>query len=98
MLIRPDRKDEKPRFGSLGGVRQWIESIFDTLKGQTGLERHGARTLDGVMARVGCKLLLQPGNFGLFLAQPATGLGPSRVSGCPVEGPGITQAPPFNDV
>lgn len=33
-LIRPDRKDEKPRFGRLGGIRQWIESLFDTLKGQ----------------------------------------------------------------
>jgi hypothetical protein len=32
-LIRPNRKDEKPRFGKLGGIRQWIESIFDTLKG-----------------------------------------------------------------
>ena len=26
-LIRPDRKNEKPRFGKLGGIRQWIESI-----------------------------------------------------------------------
>jgi Transposase DDE domain len=26
-LIRPDRKDEKPRFGKLGGMRQWIESV-----------------------------------------------------------------------
>ncbi|GAB3535120.1 hypothetical protein GCM10027403_12270 [Arthrobacter tecti] len=31
-LIRPDRKDEKPRFGKLGGIRQWVESVFDTLK------------------------------------------------------------------
>jgi hypothetical protein len=31
-LIRPDRKDEKPRFGKLGGIRQWIESINDTLR------------------------------------------------------------------
>lgn len=56
-LIRPDRKDEKPRFGKLGRTRQWIESVFDTLKGQLGLERHGARTLDGIYARVGAKLL-----------------------------------------
>jgi hypothetical protein len=56
-LIRPDRKDEKPRFGNFGGIRQWIESVFDTLKGQLGLERHGARTLAGVYARVGAKLL-----------------------------------------
>jgi hypothetical protein len=55
--IRPDRKDEKPRFGNFGRIRQWIESVFDTLKGQLGLERHGARTLAGVYARVGAKLL-----------------------------------------
>ena len=29
------------------GVRQWIESTFDTLKDQLGLERHGGRTLAG---------------------------------------------------
>ena len=29
-LVRPDRRDEPRQFGSLGGMRQWIESIFDT--------------------------------------------------------------------
>jgi len=33
-FLRPDRKDEQPRFGSLGDIRQWIESTVDTLKGQ----------------------------------------------------------------
>jgi hypothetical protein len=47
-MVRPDRKDEKPRVGSFGGIRQWLESVFDTLKGELGLERHGARTLAGV--------------------------------------------------
>lgn len=56
-FLRPDRKDEKPRFGSLGRVRQWIESVFWTCKGQLGLERHGARTLPGLCARVGIRLL-----------------------------------------
>jgi hypothetical protein len=56
-LIRPDRKDEKPRFGKLGGIRQWIESVFDTLKGQHTLEEHGGRTLEGVKARVAARLL-----------------------------------------
>ena len=56
-LIRPDRKDEKPRFGKLGGIRQWIESVFDTLKGQLTLEEHGGRTLEGVKARVAARLL-----------------------------------------
>jgi hypothetical protein len=56
-LLRPDRRDEKLRYGSLGGVRQWIESVFDTLKGQLGLENHGARTLHGVFTRVAQRLL-----------------------------------------
>jgi hypothetical protein len=29
-FVRPDHRDEKPRFGKLGGIRQWIESINDT--------------------------------------------------------------------
>jgi hypothetical protein len=40
-LLRPDRIDEPPRHGSLGRFRQWIESTFQTLKGQLGLEQHG---------------------------------------------------------
>lgn len=35
-----------PGSGRSGGLRQWIESIIDSLKGQLGLEYHGARTLD----------------------------------------------------
>ena len=56
-LLRPDRKGEPPRFGSLGRIRQWIESVFWTCKGQLGLERRGARTLAGLCARVGLRLL-----------------------------------------
>ncbi len=56
-FLRPDRKDERPRFGSLGRIRQWIESVFWTCKGQLGLERHGARTLPGLGARVALRLL-----------------------------------------
>lgn len=56
-LLRPDRKNEPARYGSLGPVRQWIESIIDTLKGQLSLEEHGARTPAGVMARVAQRLL-----------------------------------------
>jgi hypothetical protein len=56
-LVRPDRADEPPRFGSLGGVRQWIEAIIDTLKDQLGLERHGAHTIQGVWTRVAQRLL-----------------------------------------
>ena len=56
-LVRPDRKDEQPRFGKLGGMRQWIESIIDSLKGQLGLEGHGGRSLAGVFTRVAQRLL-----------------------------------------
>jgi hypothetical protein len=56
-LIRPDRRDERPRFGSLGGLRQWIESVIDTLKGQFSLERHGGHTVEGVWVRV-CQRVL----------------------------------------
>jgi Transposase DDE domain len=56
-LLRPDRKDEQPRHGSLGGIRQWIESTFDTLKDQLSLERHGGRTLTGLVSRIARRLL-----------------------------------------
>lgn len=56
-LLRPDRKDEQPRFGSLSGIRQWIESTFDTLKDQLSLERHGSRTISGLISRVARRLL-----------------------------------------
>jgi hypothetical protein len=56
-FLRPDRKDEPPRFGNLGGIRQWIESTFDTLKDQLSLERHGGRTLTGLVSRVARRLL-----------------------------------------
>jgi hypothetical protein len=57
LLARPDRKDERRRFGNLGGMRQWIESVNDTLKGQLDLERHGGRTPAGVYARIAQRLL-----------------------------------------
>ena len=57
LLVRPDRRDEPARFGSLRPVRQWIESIIDTLKGQLGLEQHGGRTPAGVHARIVQRLL-----------------------------------------
>lgn len=56
-FLRPDRKDEPHRHGSLGPVRQWIESVFWTCKGQLTLEHHGARTLRGVCTRVALRLL-----------------------------------------
>ena len=56
-FLRPDRRNESHRHGSLGQVRQWIESTFWTCKGQLGLERHGARTLPGLAARISIRLL-----------------------------------------
>ena len=56
-LLRPDRKDETYRNGNLGGVRQWIESVNQTLKGQLDLEDHGARTPAGVFTRIAQRLL-----------------------------------------
>ena len=53
-LLRPARKGEPARPGAqfFKPLRQIIESVNDTLKGQLDLERHGGRTLAGVMARV----------------------------------------------
>jgi hypothetical protein len=56
-FLRPDRRNEPTRNGKLGAVRQWIESTFWTCKGQLGLERHGARTLSGLGARIALRLL-----------------------------------------
>jgi hypothetical protein len=57
LLVRPDRKDERYRYGNLGGMRQWVESVYDTAKDQLSLERHGARTAEGVFARIAQRLL-----------------------------------------
>ena len=53
-LLRPAFKNEKPRPGArlLKPLRQIIESVNDTLKGQLDLERHGGRTHAGVTTRV----------------------------------------------
>jgi hypothetical protein len=56
-LLRPDRKKERRRHGSLGPIRQWIESVIDTLKGQLSLEHHGAHTIQGLAVRVAQRLL-----------------------------------------
>ncbi len=38
-------------------MRQWVESIIDTIKGQLSLERHGAHTMPGLITRVAQRLL-----------------------------------------
>lgn len=57
LLARPDRRDEKRRYGNLAGLRQRIEAIFDTVKDQLDLEGHGARTAAGVYVRVAQRIL-----------------------------------------
>ncbi|MEI2778513.1 MAG: transposase [Tetrasphaera sp.] len=58
-LIRKARAGERPRPGAhlLKPLRQIIESVFDTGKGQLDLERHGGRTPAGVIVRVLQRLL-----------------------------------------
>ncbi|MFC8716618.1 IS982 family transposase, partial [Kitasatospora sp. NPDC057198] len=58
-LLRPSYRNRTPRPGEglLKSVRQLIESVNDTLKGQLGLEQHGGRTIEGLGARVGQRLL-----------------------------------------
>ena len=59
VLLRPSRKREKARFGEpmLKKIRQLIESVNDTLKGQLDLEDHGGRTFEGVAVRVAQRIL-----------------------------------------
>ncbi len=58
-LLRPARKGEKARPGEpfFKPLRQIIESVNDTLKGQLDLERHGGRTIAGVCARIAQRIL-----------------------------------------
>jgi hypothetical protein len=53
-LLRPARKGEPERPGSqfFKPLRQVIESVNDTFKGQLDLERHGGHTPTGVLVRV----------------------------------------------
>lgn len=56
-ILRPRRKDEPGPGPHLAAIRQCIESIFWTLRDRLGLERHQARTLHGLRARIAAKLL-----------------------------------------
>lgn len=58
-LLRPSYRNRTPRPGEhlLKPIRQLVESIFDTLKGQLDLELHGGRSIDGVSVRIGQRLL-----------------------------------------
>lgn len=56
-LLRPARKNEPDNGLHLSGIRQRIESIFWTCKDLLTLERHGARTLHHLRARIASRLL-----------------------------------------
>ncbi|HEU5266986.1 MAG TPA: IS982 family transposase [Jatrophihabitans sp.] len=58
-LLRPARKRERERPGAryFKPLRQIIESINATLKGQLDLEAHGGKTVAGVLVRVWQRLL-----------------------------------------
>ena len=58
-LLRPSYRNRTPRPGEhlLKPIRQPIESVNDTLKGQLDLELHGGRSMTGVAVRVAQRLL-----------------------------------------
>ena len=56
-IVRPRRKDEPGSGPHLAPIRQRIESIFQTCKDLLTLERHGARTLHGLRARICSRFL-----------------------------------------
>jgi hypothetical protein len=58
-LLRPARKGEKPRPGQrfFKPLRQIIESVNATFKGQLDLERHRGKTPAGVCARIAQRVL-----------------------------------------
>jgi DDE family transposase len=58
-LLRPVRKGEARRAGQqfLKPLRQVIESVNWTLKGQLDLEQHGGRTPEGILTRVLARIL-----------------------------------------
>lgn len=59
VLLRPARKGEPERAGAhlFKPLRQTIESVNQTFKGQLDLERHGGKTPAGVVARVLIRIL-----------------------------------------
>ena len=58
-LLRPVRKGEARRAGQnlFKPLRQVIEPVNWTFKGQLDLERHGGRTPEGIIARVLARIL-----------------------------------------
>ena len=80
-------------------VRQLVESIFDTLKGQLDLELPGGRSIDGVSVRIGQTGTC--GTKGAVYAVSATGftgeLGPTAIL-VVVAGTGFDRAVPEPEI
>ena len=57
VVMRPTRKTEPDNGLHLSSIRQRIESIFWTCKDLLTLERHGARTITNLYARIASRLL-----------------------------------------
>jgi Transposase DDE domain len=74
-ILRPARKTEPGRGPVLSWIRQRIESIFFTRKDRLGLERHEARSLHGLRARIATKLLALAAGVWLnhYLDRPTRG-------------------------
>jgi DDE family transposase len=75
-ILRPRRKDERGRGPHLAPIRQRIESIFWTAKDILCLERHGARTLHNLRARLAARFLALTAAIALNhrLARPSRAL------------------------
>ncbi len=56
-IVRPSRKNEPDNQLRLSTIRQRVESIYWTCKDLLGLERHGARTLPNLRARIAAKFV-----------------------------------------
>jgi Transposase DDE domain len=57
LVLRPARKDEPDNGLHLSSIRQRIESVFQSFKDILTLERHGARTLPNLRARIAQRIL-----------------------------------------
>ena len=55
--VRCGKSRETVKRSDLAGIRQWVESAFDTKKGQLTLEDHGGRTIPGVYSHIAARLL-----------------------------------------
>jgi hypothetical protein len=77
-ILRPRRKNERGKGPHLAPIRQRIESIFQTCKDILCLERHGARTLRGLRARIASRFLALAAAIALNhrLGRPSRNLTP----------------------